>query len=105
MRDATDVAGVEVTGRGNVTVGVFTEDAPATPQQWRCQHCGKLIDRSIRASYNGAPLCLPQRDTGEANCYRRVSTLNHQMPCLEDPCPGDVTMEHDHGAEHGEEGH
>lgn len=102
MKQALGLVGAEGPRavRGTPVVpGIFTEDVPAKPRVWFCQHCGTRHEGRILASYNGAPLCLPPEDSGEANCYRRVRELGHQMPCEESPCPGDVPMEHEHGGE------
>lgn len=94
--DGTGAAGVEVsTGRAG-SAGIFTEDTPVAPRIWACQHCGAPIVGKVRASFNGAPLCMATSMDDKASCYCLVSTLNHQMPCQGDPCPGPVLMKHIH---------
>lgn len=88
MMDPRGLVGGEVPGTA-VIPGIFTEDPPARPRAWFCQHCGTRNEGRVLASYNGAPLCNP-------DCYRRVKEFDHQMPCEEVPCPGDVPMTHEH---------
>lgn len=87
--------------RGTLSGIGFGEETVTAPRVWLCQHCGKRNSGRVLASYNGAPLCLPSRDSDEPNCYRYVSQFNHQMPCEGEPCPGPVPMEHQH--EEGED--
>lgn len=78
----------------DMTITMVTE--PTTERSSRCLHCGAEIVGRVLASFNGGPLCLGDDETKQGRCYRMVSTLNHQMPCEGDPCPGEVPMEHNH---------
>jgi hypothetical protein len=57
-----------------------------------CRHCFKVLEGKVKATYNGAPLCIDN----DPSCYKLVSQFHHEMPCLGNPCPGAVGMEHDH---------
>lgn len=92
-------------GLGTAVTPLEPGDMPA-PLVRLCRHCLTVIEGRVLATYNRAPLCVGNGDD-RPNCYRMVSMFNHEMPCLGDPCPGEVVMEHDHGGgEHGQgEGH